>query len=319
VLKRRKRRELPPGFKEIEKAVQRRMPERSLLEILSNTQHWINWTRHFQHAAGTTPKLADPEMRYVIVTFTWGTNLGPAQGARHIKFNGNGRPPLTAHALSYVNRRHVTAGKLDGAIRDHINFFNALGLPKTWGDGKSAAADGTTIDLYDENLIVAYQVRHGKFGGVAYHHISNNWIALISHFIPVGTSEALYILEGLLKNTSDIQPDTVHADSHGQNEPAFGLAFLLKIALEPRIKRWKHLKFYRPRKTAHYKHIDPLFSDVVDWGLLYRHWKDLMQVVLSMKAGRISSPMVLRKLGQRFQNNITLQLTLAGRRAPRST
>ena len=36
-----------------------------------------------------------------------------------------------------------------------------------------------------------------------------------SHFIPCGVWEAVYILDGLLKNSSDIQPDTIYADTQG--------------------------------------------------------------------------------------------------------
>jgi len=59
---------------------------------------------------------------------------------------------------------------------------------------------------------------------------------LFSHFIPCGVREAVYILDGLMKNTSEIQPETVHSDSHGQSEAVFGLAYLLGIKLMPRIK-----------------------------------------------------------------------------------
>lgn len=33
----------------------------------------------------------------------------------------------------------------------------------------------------------------------------------------------------------------------------------------PRIRNWKGLKFSRPDKHTHYKHIDHLFKDVIDW------------------------------------------------------
>ena len=56
-----------------------------------------------------------------------------------------------------------------------------------------------------------------------------------SHFIPCGVWEAVYILDGLLKNSSDIQPDTIHADTQGQSTPVFALAYLLGIKLMPRI------------------------------------------------------------------------------------
>lgn len=105
--------------------------------------------------------------------------------------------------LSFVNRRHVTAQKIDAAIRDILNQYNTLSLPKLWGDGKTAAADGTKFDLYEENLLSEYHIRYGGYGGIAYHHISDTYIALFSHFIPCGVWEAVYIIDGLLKNKSD--------------------------------------------------------------------------------------------------------------------
>src|ERR1700731_3970822 len=99
-------------------------------------------------------------------------------------------------------------------------------------------------------------------------HISDLYIALFSHFIPCGVWEAIYILEGLLKNTSEIQPTTVHADTQGQSIPGHALAFLLGIKLMPRIRNWKDLTFFRPSKDAKYRHIDNLFSDTVDWQLI---------------------------------------------------
>ena len=110
------------------------------------------------------------------------------------------------------------------------------------------------------------------------------YIALFSHFIPCGVWEAIYILEGLLKNTSDIQPTIVHADTQGQSTPVFSLS-LTRHPLMPRIRNWKDLRFFRPTRDTRYRHIDALFSDVVDWELI-DHWQDLLQVALSIQAGR---------------------------------
>ena len=115
--------------------------------------------------------------------------------------------------------------------------------------------------------------------------------------------EAVYILDGLLKNRSDIQPDTVHADTQGQSTPVFGLAYLLGIDLMPRIRNWKGLTLFRPSKTARYKHIDSLFTDVIDWSLIETHLPDMLRVVLSIRAGRISASTILRKLGTYSRKN----------------
>ena len=123
------------------------------------------------------------------------------------------------------------------------------------------------------------------------HHVSDTYIALFSHFIPCGVWEAIYILEGLLKNTSDIQPITAH--TQGQSTPVHALSFLLGIKLIPRIRNWKDLTFFRPSKDARYRHIDGLFSDTVECQLIQDHSPDLLQVALSIKAGTISSAQLL--------------------------
>ena len=153
------------------------------------------------------------------------------------------------------------------------------------------------IALLGNNLLGEQHVRYGRFGGIAYHHISDTYIALFSHFIACGVWEAVYILDGLLKNHSALQPDTLYADTHGQAEPVFGLAALLGIKLMPRMRTWNDVTLYRVDRDTSYKHIDALFTQVVDWDVIERHWHDMMQVVLSIQAGHVLPSMLLQKLG----------------------
>ena len=97
----------------------------------------------------------------------------------------------------------------------------------------------------------------------------------------------------------------IHADTQGQSLPVFGLAWLLGFELLPRIRNWQDLVFYRPvHVPTGTQHIDTLFADdAVDWQLIETHWPDLMRVVLSMRAGRISSVALLRRLGNESRRN----------------
>jgi len=100
-----------------------------------------------------------------------------------------------------------------------------------------------------------------------------------------------------IKNRSTIQPDTLYADTQGQSEPVFGLCRLLGIMLMPRKRDWDDVIFYRPGESVRYQHIDALFSKEIDWRLIETHWRDMMQVVLSIQAGLVLPSMLLRKLG----------------------
>lgn len=280
--------------------VEERMSEVSLLDITTRTAHWVGWHRHFGPLSGSDPKIADPLGRYSVIAFTYGTNLGPYQMSRHL------RGAVSPHEISAPGNKHITARKLNQASADVIDAYMGLDVARIWGDGSKVGADGTQIDTWDDNLLAETSVRYGGYGGIAYRHIADTYIALFSRFIPCGVWEAVHIFEGLLDNESDtVDPDEIHADTQGQSLPAFGLAAMLGIDLLPRIRNWKDLIFYRPSKAARYQHIDSLFgeAEVIDWKLIEAHWVDLMRVVISIRQGKISSSALLRRLGNESRKN----------------
>ena len=80
-------------------------------------------------------------------------------------------------------------------------------------------------------------------------------------------------------------PERIGLTVHIKNLPVFGLSHLLGINLMPRIRNWKDLKLFRPSRDTHYKHIDGLFAEAIDWHLIYTHLPDMLRVVLSIQAG----------------------------------
>jgi TnpA family transposase len=296
-LKRLQAQPIPEELETLEALLKERMPERHLLDILKNVHDWVGFTRHFGPLSGSDAKLANPVARYLLTVFGYASELGASQTARH----ANGL--ISRQSLRRINAQHITSAKLEAALRDVIDDYARFELPAFWGSGQAAIADGTHIELIENNLLGARHVRYGAYGGIAYHHISDMYIALFSHFIACGVWEAVYILDGLLKNKSALQPDTLHADTHGQSEPVFGLASLLGIKLMPRMRTWNDVTFYRVDRRTTYEHIDRLLTQVVDWDLIERYWQDMMQVVLSIQAGAVLPSMLLKKLGVYSRQN----------------
>jgi len=296
VLRRLEKKNAPPQLKELEAIIAERLDPVGILDAIADTERWLNWTTHFGPLSGFEAKIENQRERYVTASFCYGCGLGPTQTARSLV-------GLDRRQVAWINQRHVTEEKLDGIIAEIINAYNLFTLPKRWGSGKSASADGTKWDIYEQNLLSEYHIRYGGYGGIGYYHVSDTYVALFSHFIPCGVWEAVYILDGLLKNESDIQPDTLHADTQGQSTPVFGLAHLLGIKLMPRIRNWKDLKLFRPSKETRYTHIDELFSESIDWQVIETHLPDMLRVVLSIKAGRITASTLLRKLGTYSRKN----------------
>jgi Transposase and inactivated derivatives, TnpA family len=208
---------------------------------------------------------------------------------------------ITRKQLSWINKRHVTEEKLNKAITKIINEYRNFELLKFWGSGKTASADGMKWELYEQNLLTEYHIRYGGYGGIGYYHISDTYIVLFSNFIPCGVHEGIHILD-IFREDLKVNPDTLHGDSHAQSEVIFGLSYLLGIKLMPRIKRWKHLKFYRVAGSK-YRNIEDIFSDEIDLDFIIKHLPDMYRVALSIKEGRITASAILRRLGNYSRQN----------------
>lgn len=277
--------------------IQELMPERSLLDILCNVHHATGWAFEFGPLSGSDARFTQSTERYILNAFCYGTGMGPAQTAKHV------RSPITPDMLSWINQHHSSIKMLDSAKDRVIDYTKDFLITKAWGDGSRCAADGTLRNIYEDNLMAEAHFRYVSKGIIAYNHIADTYVALFSTFMRCGLWEAVAILDGLLKNNSTIKPTTIHADTQGQSTVVFGLAHLLGIKLMPRIRNWKELKLFRPDQGTSYKNIDAIFSDSIDWALIETHWQDLMQVVFSIKEGKISSALLLRKLGTYSRKN----------------
>ena len=71
--------------------------------------------------------------------------------------------PISRQVLRRINEQHITASKLEASLRDVIAEYTRFELPFLWGSGKAAIADGTHVELIENNLLGAHHVRYGKF------------------------------------------------------------------------------------------------------------------------------------------------------------
>ena len=90
-------------------------------------------------SSGADLQPAQAVQRYLFTVFGYGCNLGPGQTARHA-------PGLaTAQALRRINAQQINADKLEAAMVDVIDQYARFALPRHWGRGRAAIADGTHV------------------------------------------------------------------------------------------------------------------------------------------------------------------------------
>lgn len=286
-----------PDLEKIKQLIMNKMPTKSIVDAIIDVENWLNLSVNFKPLSGYQTKIPNYPERFVTTSFSYGCNVGPTQAERSLlKF--------TRKQIAWVFKHHVTDKKLIKTIQLIINRYNTFDLPKHWGPGDSLSVDGTFWDMYTQNLLAAYHIRYGRYGGVGYYHVSDRYIALFSNFISSGAHESIYLLDGVVENESDMQAKKVHGDSWAQSEVLFGLAALLAIVIMPRIKQFKHLYYYKASCNDHYKNIEELFTDKsIDWELIETHHHDMLRVAISIYKGKIKASMLLRKFCSKSRKN----------------
>jgi len=285
-----------PDAARLQDELGKRLRSVGIIDVLMAVENWLDLHKMFRPLAGTESRLEDLRVRVIMVLFCYGCNLGPAQLSRSIR-------SLSAKQLAWINLKYVTEELLERVTTKVINKFSEFELPSYWGSGEHASADGTRFNLYERNLVSEYHIRYGAYGGIAYTHVSDRFIALINHFISCGTYEGLYILDQLDTNESTLKPNKLHGDTHQQSYAAFAMSHLIGIQLMPRIRAIHNLDFFRPSKSTKYENIDSLFRGTIDWKLIETHLPMMFRIGVSIKLGRLTPSSILRRLGTHSRKN----------------
>src|SRR5262249_52938181 len=119
VLRRLKKQPEPEGFGRIDRRLRERMPVCSIVDVLTDTEHWRHWTAAFGPLSGFASQLPSPRQRYVPTTFCYGCYLGPTHTARSMQ-------GLDRFQVAYVNQRHITEQTLLDASVGVIHRYNIL-------------------------------------------------------------------------------------------------------------------------------------------------------------------------------------------------
>ncbi len=129
------RRQPPAGLSRLEKLLAPKLKDSHLLDLMADVQHWLNWCGCFGPLSGFETKLEDAILRQMLTVFAYGTHMGPAQMARSFT-------DLHFRQLSWIHHEHMSEEKLDAAITRVINGYARFDLPRRWGSGKRASANG---------------------------------------------------------------------------------------------------------------------------------------------------------------------------------
>jgi hypothetical protein len=137
-----------------------------------------------------------------------------------------GLPPdlFQGYTPKLVERlRRRIAAESPSHIREHppairLTLFHAR-LEAIWGEATSTcASDSKKFHAVDQNLLTQWHARYRGPGVLVYWHVERRSVCIYSQLKSCTSSEVAAMLEGVLRNCTDMTIKHHMTDSHGQSE-----------------------------------------------------------------------------------------------------
>ncbi|MBI5930538.1 MAG: Tn3 family transposase [Chloroflexi bacterium] len=114
--------------------IQALLPHLQLAELLHEVDTWTHFSAHFEHAAGSSPRIPDLNRHLYAVLLAQARNIDFQQMVDVVD--------LSYPQLSWVNNWYLREETLQAATTRLVNFQYAQPLSHYWGDGRFSSSDG---------------------------------------------------------------------------------------------------------------------------------------------------------------------------------
>jgi TnpA family transposase len=279
-----------PQLQFLQQRLTGRLPAIDLPQLMLDVHHLTGFADAFTHISEQQSRITDFPISLCAVLLAQGCNIGlEAVVDEHI-------PALTHERLRWVEQNHVRPDTLVEASNWLVAAQSQIPLAQHWGGGQVASADGL-------RFVVPQRALHGRFNrkyfgtgrGVTFFNFLSDQFTGFHHVVIPGTlREALYILDGLLDQTTPLRPKEVMTDTHSYTDVVFGLFWLLGFQFSPRLADIKHRRFWRMDRQADYGTLNPIARACINVKRVAADWDDMLRVAGSLHTGAVSASHLMR-------------------------
>ena len=301
---------IPEKTKKLRKVIESAMPRIRIEDLLAKVDAWTEFSKHLRPPPDISEKSQNLKKTKLAALIAHGTNLG-------LSTMGNSTDAVTVEMMQNVSRHYLTEITLKEANNRLVNYHHGLSMSSIWGDGETSSSDGQRFGVQASSLIASYYPRYFGYYDKAltvYTHTSNQYSVFSSQVISCGPREALYVLDGLLDNDTNLQPREHYTDTHGFTEQLFGLCYLLGFSFMPRLKDLADQQLYKISKIEDYGELNSIFRQTIDWQLIEEQYDQLVKIAASLKNKTAPAHVVLKRLiNATPADHISKALTQLGR------
>lgn len=301
---------VPEKTKKLRKVFESAMPRIRIEDLLQTVNVLTDFAQELRPPPGIRESAAHIKNTKLAALIAHGTNLG-------ISTMGNSTEAVTVEMLQNVSRHYLNETTLKAANTRLVNYHHGLSLSSIWGDGTTSSSDGQRFGVQASSLIASYYPRYFGYYNKAltiYTHTSDQHSVFSTQVISCQPREALYVLDGLLENDTDLHPIEHYTDTHGFTEQLFGLCYLLGFSFMPRLKDLADQQLYKISKTENYGEPHSIFRQSIDWQLIEEQYDQLVKIAASLKNKTAPAHIVLQRLiNATPADHISKALTQLGR------
>lgn len=135
-----------------------------------------------------------------------------------------------------------------------------------------------------------------------YNFVSDQYSGFHGIVVPGTLRDSIFVLEGLLKQQTGLNPVEIMTDTAGTSDIIFGLFWLLEYQFSPRLADAGEAVFWRVDKSANYGALDTLDAldalarGCADLSKAENQWDEMMRTAGSLKLGTIHASELIRSL-----------------------
>lgn len=272
------------------------LPKVRIEDLLLDVHRRSGFLNQFTPLEGLQARPSESHERILLAALiAHGTNLG-------IAAMGNSAKGITVDELSHVSRWYIRESTIKAANSVIVDYHHRMRLSKSWGDGTASSSDGQRFGVQKSSLLATFYPRyfgHYDRAVTVYTHTSDQHSVFHTDVISCSAREAVYVLDGLLENSTALRPTSHFTDTHGYTEHLFALCHLLGLSFMPRIKDLPDQRLYRLDHSRNYgDDVERLFSGRINWVLIEEQWEQIVRVIASLKNKTAPAHLIIGRLAK---------------------
>lgn len=279
--------------------LKKQMRSTRLPELLIEVDNELNYTQHLMPAASKEMRSVPDVCAMLTAIIANGCNVGTYTMSRMVK------------GVSYTQIQRITDWQLTeenqrSALASVVNAIANLDTSQIWGQGKTSASDGQRFAFRRRVLQQTYSTKFSDFALEFYSFVADNYAPFYSAPIECTERDAVYVLDGLLYNESDLELEEHYTDTHGYTEINFAAFAMFGKKFCPRIRSMQRQRIYRIDIEKDYGVLEPLIhrrDQVIKMDWIVDQWDRMGQFYATLQSGYTTANVAIKRLNSMSPKN----------------